>query len=290
MKFYLLLIEDLFTYPIAPFISRTQIISRKKRQAVIDPKVYVCIHEWGGYSLQRNKQMKNGNIFACGLEGQLNRYEQYRKDKVVDLTVTMSDIELSKDINYIKTKTDHFIAVSNRGMDFNGYYAFYQKIKEQPNAYIILSNSSVNSTQTDFLKGYMTYLDNNPDIGLLGISYSTKVYQTLIRNNFTPHIQSFFILTTIDVLNNIVKANNEIFPGVGITDKRLLIRKGEIALSQIALKLGYNLAIIMPDTGIPFKFTAKTQWNNLLGDIRLHIQHPNVITPISSSIFIKTFL
>ena len=225
--------------------------------------------------------MKNGTIFTCGLDSQLKRFQTYRKDKIVNLTVTMSDTFLSKNINYIKECTDYFISVSNEGLDFSGYNAFYQKIKNQPNAYVILSNSSVNSIQNDFLKGYITYMEENPDVGLLGISYSTKIYQTFIRRNFVPHVQSFFILTTIDVLRNIVQENNGIFPGVGITNKRLLIRKGEIAISQIALKIGYNLAVIMPEVGIPFKFTSKDKWNNPLGDIRLHITHPNIITPIS---------
>ena len=123
-------------------------------------------------------------------------------------------------------------------------------------------------------------MENNPDVGILGISYSTKMYQTLIRRNFTPHIQSFFLFTTIDVLNEIVENNQGHFPGENISNKRLLIRKGEIGLSTLALKLGYNLAVVFPTTGKPFKFVNQSQWDKPLGDIRLKIDCPNRINPI----------
>lgn len=283
-RFYLLLIKDLIWIPISYIknkLSNHSILKRKKRDKVEDQKVYVCIHEWGGYPLIRNKTLKNGQIFECGLEGQLARYKPYREKGKIELTVTMSDTHLTKNIDSIKSQSDHFIEVSNKGLDFSGYSSFFNKIKNNPNAYIILTNSSVNSINSDFLDNYIYYMEQNPDIGILGISYSTKIYQTLVRNNFTPHIQSFFLLTTIKVLNEIVEQNNNKFPGENITHKLLLIREGEIKLSQIALGLGYNLAIIMPETGKPFKFTNKEQWDMPKGDLRLHIQHPNIITPLS---------
>lgn len=82
------------------------------------------------------------------------------------------------------------------------------------------------------------------------------------------------------MLNEIVENNQGHFPGENISNKRLLIRKGEIGLSTLALKLGYNLAVVFPTTGKPFKFVNQSQWDKPLGDIRLKIDCPNRINPI----------
>lgn len=283
LKFYLLLIKDIVIYIKNLFFPNKELImiKHKLRKEIGDTTVYVCVHEWGGYPISRKKTLKDGKTFLCGLKAQLVRYEQGRKNGLVNLTVTMSDCEKCKDLEYIKERTDSFIEVSNIGMDFSGYGAFYRIIqKHSNNAYVILSNSSVDSEKEDFLKGYINYMEKNLDVGILGISYSTKIYQTLISDNFNPHVQSFFLLTTIDVLKEVVKLNGGHFPGENICDKRLLIREGEVGISKIVLSLGYNLAVVYPGIGKPFKFKNKSEWNKPFGDIRLIVNHPNRITPI----------
>lgn len=44
-------------------------------------------------------------------------------------------------------------------------------------------------------------------------------------------------------MKEIVRNNSQLFPGKNITHKLLLIRKGEIRMSEIAL--GYSLAIVL---------------------------------------------
>ncbi len=282
LKFCLLLIDDIVKYVCRIFRKKDELLitGDKHRKEIEDGTVYVCVHEWGGYPIIRRKTLKEGITFICGLKAQLMRYEQERKNRLVELTVTMSDSNKCKDLDYIKKHSDNLIEVSNVGMDFSGYASFHKRIRGNLNSYVILSNSSVEISQDNFLDGYIKYMENNPDVGILGISYSTKMYQTLIRRNFTPHIQSFFLFTTIDVLNEIVENNQGHFPGENISNKRLLIRKGEIGLSTLALKLGYNLAVVFPTTGKPFKFVNQSQWDKPLGDIRLKIDCPNRINPI----------
>lgn len=123
-------------------------------------------------------------------------------------------------------------------------------------------------------------MDQNPDIGILGVSYNSRCYQSLIYNNFNPHIQSFFLLTTIEVLNEIVELNHQVFPGKGVRYKLLLIRKGELALSSLALKLGYALAVVQED-GSVLKFDRYTGRDAFLpGDMRIYVNNPNSINPI----------
>lgn len=196
-----------------------------------------------------------------------------------DLTITMSDIGLCKKLDYIKSRA-RVLEVANIGMDFSGYGVFYQIQKNKPNAYLILTNSSVNVENDNFIDEYICYMEHNPDVGALGISYCTKMIQTLMRRNFTPHLQSFFLLTTTRVLNEVVALNKGRFPGCGIDHKLLLIREGEIKISQLIQKSGYRLAVVNPLDGVPFKFTNYINWSLPKGDIRQITSEPNKITSI----------
>lgn len=289
---YLILFVELLFLPLF-YLCQLSRRKRKKcgsrnRSDVKTRTVFVETHEWAGYPLVREKKIKNGRTFLCGIDFQLKRFELIKRDSIfqIDYTVTISGLGQypTYDIQAIKNRCDRVLPVSNAGLDFSGYSTFYDFIKDKPNSYVILSNSSVNACIDDFLDGYIEYMENNPDVGMLGISYCTKMYQTLIRNNFTPHLQSFFLLTTIDVLRQVVAANNNIFPGKGISNKQLLIRDGEIRLSQLVLKLGYNLSVVNPLNGIPFKFTSYTDWSIPKGDIRQFLNSPNKITPIIKEI------
>jgi hypothetical protein len=241
-------------------------------------KLFVCIHEWGGYESSRQKTVKGVKPFTCGLAYQLNRFKSYSGKYELKTTLTMSDPQLCKNRETLRNSVDNFVEVDNLGMDFSGYNAFYQMIKDMDNSYVILTNSSVNSLQTDFIDSYIDYLDKNKDVGLLGVSYSSKYAHTLIRNNFNPHIQSFFLMTTISVLNQIVSFNNNKFLGVGERNKHLLIRNGEVLISRIALKLGYNLAVVTENGVTKFNYR---DYPLQLGDYRWYTQYPNAVFPIN---------
>lgn len=284
--FYFILLGELLLFPIL-YIKNILVCKRRRskriREPVLTDKVYVVVHEWAGYSASREKRLKNGTIFQCGLEYQLNRFSTARQysQYQIDLTVTMSGLDdYPYDINYLKDKCNRVLNVPNIGLDFSGYSSFFNHIKDMSNSYVILSNSSVNSSIDIFLDDYIGYMESNPDVGMLGVSYCTKMYQTLVRNNFTPHLQSFFLLTTIDVLKKVVNANHGSFPGVNIENKQLLIRNGEIKISQLIMKLGYSLAVIRPDNGKPFKFSEKGLWDIPKEDIRQKVDAPNRINCI----------
>lgn len=187
----------------------------------------------------------------------------------------MSESEKYSDLNMLKNQCENFIPVCNVGMDFSGYNAFYQSIKNKPNSYVILTNSSINiNSSNDFLDGYIKYLEDNKDVGILGISCSSKYYHTVLRWNFNPHVQSFFLMTTIDVLNEIVKWNNGTFPGINETNKHLLIREGEVKMTQAALSLGYNAAVVLPSGPVKFNYE---NYPLPKGDYRNYTDFPNQI-------------
>ena len=265
--------------------------SRKKhfekiRTQTVDENVFVCIHEWGGYAFERSKTLKNGKVFSCGLKSQLVYYKIYKGKHCVTSLVTISDYNRCSELTWITKNSDEHFFVDNAGYDFSGYEAAYNYVKDKGNHYIVLSNSSINSKVTDYLDGYIKYMDDNPDVGILGTSMSEKYYQTLIRNNYRPHVQSFFLLTTINVLTEIIEKNNNRFPGKDINHKLLLIREGEVKISQLALDLGYKLAVVQAN-GKVVKFGRKNKWDNCYSslrnlriDNRLFVEYPNRINPI----------
>jgi len=290
-KFYLGLLCELIISPYAysenflkwNFIkAKKQDKENKFRIPVEGNKLSVCIHEWGGYKGKRFKKIKNINEFECGLDYQLLRFKNYKGKYDLDLTLTISDFHLfTSNIENVKT-----IEVPNVGMDFSGYEVFFDSIKNNENQYVLLTNSSVNRKQVDFIDDYLDFFKANESVGMMGISFNSKMYQSLIRNNFNPHLQSFFLLTTTEVLKEIVK-KNKTFPGKGIDNKLALIKNGEIKLSRIVLELGYKLVCILED-GTPHFFdkssfadNGRNSWNSFFGDYRLNLKHPNAIHPMN---------
>lgn len=280
IDFFQIWVMDFLKYPLR-YIGNVQIKNNTKnrfRKPIKSNIVQVCIHEWGGYDEIRLKKIKNIEPFKCGLKYQIQRFRPLSLCSKVSLTVTMSDVEKNPNVQKIIKSCDNFISVPNLGMDFSGYCNFYKKIQKLDNAYVILTNTSVNKKQCDFLDDYIKYMEKNKDVGILGVSCSSKYYHTLVRNNFNPHLQSFFLLTTIDVINEIVIANNGIFPGINEHNKHLLIRNGEVQISRLALKLGYNLAVVT-ENGV-FKFNY-SNYPLAKGDLRIRAKNPNSINPIT---------
>ncbi len=295
LKFLSIIITELCFLPLLFFIealkkavsSEKPLRIKRRRETVENDNIYINIHEWGGYDMTRKKEINKIAPFECGLLHQLERFRlnKCRYEKKVNITI--SDFEKFKFAKEVLEYGYHIDQVSNIGMDFSGYHFFYNKIKKEPNAYVILTNTSVNKEQTLFLDDYLNYMENNPDVGIMGISYCAKKMQTLVRNNFTPHLQSFFLLTTSKVLDQIVEANNGKFPGAGIDHKLMLIREGEIRISELAQKIGYNIAVTLED-GSVYKFGMNSvfdngykRWKLKNTDIRLFLKKPNLINEIT---------
>jgi len=245
---------------------------KKHREPVSTNTLYVEIHEWGGYECKRIKRIKGIVEFEVGLDYQLNRFNSYKGDYNIDIYITMSEMHKCNNLKSISEHCNHLLEVSNIGMDFSGYSEFFKKIKDQPNAYVILTNTSVNMDSENCIDSMINYLENNPDVGMLGASSSSRYYHTLMRWNFNPHLQSFFLLTTIEVLKEAIDRNGGEFPGIHETNKHLLIRNGEVKLSKLILDLGYNLAVVN-EHGV-FKFN-NSSYPLPKGDYRHFTNMPN---------------
>jgi glycosyltransferase involved in cell wall biosynthesis len=249
-----------------------------KRKRIIDEfDIKLCIQDWSKYKNTRYKLLKNLNWYKCGLSNinELFKTKKYNVKKYLFL----SDYNHSKLKGLNVKKEFEIINSTNFYYDFSSYNLFF-KMNKKLNNILIFCNSSISSEISDnFLDGYLEYFIKNKNLGLLGISGNSKNYQSLIFNNFTPHIQTIFFITTVEVLNNVIKSNNNQFPGINATafNKYSIIKKGEIILTKKVLELGYDIGIVKPDGNVfnfykdsSFKMYNNWKVNYKLGDARLH--------------------
>ena len=259
---------------------------KKKRTLISSDEVIVHTHEWSGYSFERFKVIKyTANKFLCGLKFHFERLEQYKGSRPIRSILTVSDLDenyMSKlnSQKYFQKKVEVY-GVPNLGMDFGGYGFVARNLLGSDNKYIFLTNTSINADSDVFIDEYIDLFNKKNDLGLLGISYSSKIYQSLIRNNYTPHVQSFFILTTTDILREVLSANHGAFPGESESYKLSIIRFGEAKLSQIVLSLGYDIGIINESGNLQILPIQKDS-SVVDGDYRLYVKKPNFVNRINN--------
>lgn len=289
IKFYISLIIELFSYPFN-LLKKKKVITPKKKDLPSTDTLIFHIHEWTGYPFIRKKIIKyTNNEFNCGIKYSFEKIRNYTGVKNVRLILTISGKNYNKYVNDLK-KQDFFIQnteiyhVDNKAMDFSGY-SFVAKncLPSDKNEIIFFSNTSINKNNASFIDEYIKCFLENKEVGLLGVSFSSKCYQTLIRNNYTPHIQSFFFITTTTIIKEILSINNGDFPGEKECYKLGIIKFGEIKLSQLVLKLGYKLAFIDENGSLTIlPSSLKNQKNIKEGDYRLFIKNPNQINEIKN--------
>lgn len=278
VKEFLILITTLFYIPIPK--KNRKILSREK---VISKVIKICIHEWGGYTPRRLKRIKNSDEFYCGLTGIYKILENYEGTNILNLSTTVSDWEKYKGrlINPINLN-------ENKGFDLGGYSTFINReLLRSENNYVILCNSSINEVSDQIIDSYIHYMDNNLDVGMIGSSIGIK--RRLSSPFIEAHIQTFFIITTSEILFQIIDRNHGLFPGESYNNKRLIIRLGEIKLSRLISDIGYMLAFVDQD-GFVHKFnyyTISDQLKSLFSnknthDYRFIINNPNKLHKIKA--------
>ena len=261
-------------------------ITKSLRKTEEEEKVVICLHDWMGYAGERTKTLKNGSKFKCG-RSKILREMAYCKNKIPsEIIVSLSgNGEYDFDPQSVKT----VLKVENQGLDFRGYSIMLCEILKEPgNPFVVLMNSSVAGGFYDsWLDDYCSVLKNDRSIGLLGISTGAH-FIGLLKNHFVPHLQSFFLISTKEVLSKILQCNKGMLPGANERNKYRLIQKGEIGLSMQILKLGYTIAAVQH--GGVLRFRLKNRFNNNihgwpfpLEDIRLtseNSQAPNTLSKL----------
>jgi hypothetical protein len=261
-------------------------IKEKNRQTKEDEKVFICLHDWLGYSAERSKTLKNGLTFSCGRAKILREISESKNKISYEIIISLSG---NGNYDFDVKPAATILRVENRGKDFRGYSLMLREIIKSPgNPFVVLMNSSVSGGFYDgWLDDYCAVVKKDRSIGLLGISTRAR-YPGLLKNHFVPHLQSFFLIATKEVFSLILENNNGMLPGVDERNKYRLIQKGEIGLSLEVLKLGFAIASVYRGNVHRFKLQNRYgcnihDWPFPLEDIRLtsaHQQPPNSLSKI----------
>lgn len=298
IKFYLIVCIELLFSPLLYLWEELKKLIGKYRSdetnyrlntREINNEVIFIVHEWAGYPFVRQKTIKYVNHkFYCGLKFHFDRLVAYKGKYKLRKILTISDCTGQYLLNLEKAEFYNngyeIYQVDNKVMDFSGYaYACENLLDAQKEQVVFLTNTSVDSAIIASFDDFIELLKNNPEFGLLGISYSTKIYQTFIRNNFRPHLQSFFLVSRSSVLQELIAANKGHFPGSTEDYKLSIIRFGEVKITEMIQKLGYKVGVIaedgklhtLPDHGMFHNGFSK--WKLPMNDYRLHAIYPNRI-------------
>jgi hypothetical protein len=241
------------------------------------------IVEWNGYPLKRRKKFAKNYYLECGLGPLLEGMERYPAGVEIDVTLMINCsggewyYPLSPMKKHHRTKKEEYLALKDRysfvsdvcfrgnaGMDIGAYNDALFSLRE--NGYggeVCFMNSSVRSPDREnWMLDYHQILEENNYEGICGISLNS--HNTIAKPAFfSPHVQSFFIHTTMKLMDSVFPQG---FPtGEGTLNKLDLIEKGEIGISKKVLESGFGIASrAFPD----FFYRQGMEWTIPEGDLR----------------------
>jgi len=238
--------------------------------------IKVVLADWSGYPACRKKTFswvdpedasnRIGYSIDCGISPLLQGFFSYKAGEEFSVVVVVSSstgrdtsrlAEIEKMCNRYAFIDELFIK-DNLNMDIGSYSLGYQYLlASQFSGDIIFLNTSCRPPRADnWLASYKKLFHSSPDIGLCGISINSAI---------SPHVQSFFIYTSTDILSRC-------FSGSSLTkvpvcsSKEQLILDGEVWISQVVISNGFSLiSSSFPD----FVYSSKQlKWLQPEGDLR----------------------
>lgn len=254
--------------------------------------VKVLLVEWMGYPLFRRKRL-GSYTFECGLGHLVKNMQRFDPGVELDCTVVLNrhpdgawtrvgrvpvlDRLL---LNSPRTNSEHkyreflraFPIVRrvqfrvNHLQDIGAYDQFYAQLRaEGYRGHVLFANSSVRGPTADgWLAKYQRLFELEPDTGFCGISLNS--HNTMIPGGSRdPHLQSFFIYTSMSVLEQVFPQGLTAPADAHDQSKDALVTQGEIGLSRKVLAAGYGLrSSQFPD----FYFKTGVSWTIPEGDLR----------------------
>jgi len=205
--------------------------------------VHIIIAEWGGYRLWRQKSLLLYTV-DCGLAPLLSSLSSVEPGLPFKVTLVVNDLDpvSVKQYDYLQDQysfIDDILCRSNEGFDIGAYNTGIQHLRSLSYAGdVILMNTGVKGpSQANWLSHYHRFFHSVPQTGLVGLSTcSRNTY--LKRTEFQPHLQSFFLMSTMPILDEVFP---ESIPGSQSTTKEAVITEGEIAISTQILSFGYSI-------------------------------------------------
>jgi hypothetical protein len=256
----------------------------------MDP-VKVVLVEWMGYPLFREKRL-GPRSFRCGLGNLVRNIQRYDAGVAFECTVVVNQSpERYAWVNHVpglgrmllnrpqtnsRLKYERFLRSyacvaqtvyrDNSLQDIGAYDYFYRQLKRDGHTgHVLFANSSVRGPhENGWLLKYKELFEREVDTGFCGISLNSQNTKNPSRP-FLPHAQSFFLYTSMPVLERVFPDGLVATTPDGNVDRVGLIESGEIGMSQKVLAAGYGLRCSMfPD----FFYKSGMEWTIPEGDLR----------------------
>ncbi|MDD5276298.1 MAG: hypothetical protein PHR16_09470, partial [Methylovulum sp.] len=264
------------------------------------PKISIILVDWSEYPLYRQKKLNDTISVSCGLGAILDNMAKYNAGVDYEITVIITGINSpfyeycvkqyrsirhylmpkkysNERVNWYREKTTLYetllkkypfvkclIFKNNTGQDIGAYNYGYQLLKKDNyQGDVVFMNSALEGpNENNWLLKYNHQFLKHDNTGLCGITINPKT-KNLVENDFSPHVQSFFLYTNMNVLRRVFPAN---LSGYNIKNNRLsLILQGEIGISRKILDAGYSItSISFPD----YCYKKGDPWNLPYEEIR----------------------
>jgi hypothetical protein len=223
--------------------------------------------EWGHYPGMREKKLGQ-TLVHCGLKRILDNLNRQPAGIEFQVILVINQCPWLKKKKYESMKSgfpfiEKIIFRNNEGFDFGAYNAGYRHLKTiQYDGDVVLMNTGVSGPdENKWLLKYHELFHSEKNIGLVGVTMNSNVTH-LRETYFAPHVQSFFLYTSMTVLKEVV---GEEMPGSRERNKSEVILKGEIGLSQMILEKKYGItSLLFPN----FVYYEGAQWAIPEGDMR----------------------
>jgi len=248
------------------------------------PNVKIILTDFSGYPLYRKKPICK-SLIDCGIGNFFDNAMKYIAgvDFEVILIITSEDSESKEILNRYESLLPKYpfikklFLVDNRFFDFGAYNRGYQYLRSTDyRGDVVFMNSSVRGPYNNYwLLKYSYLFHSNKNIGLCGISLNshTTHLQTYV---FKPHVQSFFMYTSMVVLTSVFGAS--LFEEVDVPISKIdVISKCEIGFSQKILEHGYGICSALFENFVYYK---GNKWRVPKWDLRynpLYNQFANIL-------------
>lgn len=266
----------------------------------------VVIAEWAAYSPWRSKLL-GGTRIECGLGRLLERMREFPSGVelearlIVNLDVPETpegplsavkawlerragrdaDALLNRRLQWYSSLPERYSFVesvqlrSNSSMDLGAYDHGYRQLRREGyEGDVLFVNSSVTGPrEANWLLKHLEQYRRHPEVGLCGISLNSHD-TSQAATPFAPHVQSFFLLTQMEVLE--AALGSTLLPAP-LTNKMDVIRLGEIGISRRILDAGYAITCSMFPS---FHYRSGRRWTIPEGDLRYQPEYSSCANAI----------
>lgn len=205
----------------------------------------VCVHHYVPRGIKYKKLLGN-RVFDLGVDVVL-KLSKYKNFKVYCYLLSCSKDNLAfynsmyPNVTFILQKSNKYDFFSYLDFSNNDIYSNYDSVS------YFNDNVDLNSDVVSFIiKSSQVVKNDNNNLSLIGLGYNTRLTQSIFKNAFSPHIQTFGFTVETSIFKKFslkwykILKNSYTLPLFKAAVCRLL----EQGISKFVLGKGYSIAVL----------------------------------------------